>query len=332
MRWLFRLAALLLAAQSVLALEWIHVAPNPAYSRDLALGTSTLALSYPPQSQSINPAGLVCFERSTPQRATIFLNPGGAWQIANYFEHEAARRSEWDQATEAARLLVNSVAVRWKVVTLAAMLGQPVMLRSDTARYANFDSQSSLEEHQNSIVLALHLHRRVSVGGRIDRYYRYSDPQGEGYSYSVILRPRNVELAVHYQRYPITGARVWHPLDRREDQSITAGIAVVKDGWKVSAQVMNLAQTSDSLEIEPRAGVEFRPWRPLALRAGGVLYGDGDHWAWTAGLGLLDANWLRTKPARLSVPDDILQAAVGVIYNGRRPVLGISSLTFSWRF
>ena len=332
MKWLLRLAALLLLAHSVLAFDWIYVAPNPAYSRDLALGTSTLALAYPPHSQSINPAGLVCFERGTSQLATIFLNPGGVWQAANYFKDEAAGRSDWDQTAEAARLLVNSVAVRWKVAMLAGMFGQPVMTRGDTARYDDFEHRSSLEAHQNSLVLALNLHRRISVAGRIDRYYRDSDPQGEGYSYGVILRPRNVELAVDYQRYPASGARVWHPLDRRQDQSISAGFAFVEDAWTLSAQVMNLAQSSDSLNLEPRLGVELRPWRALALRAGGVSYSDGKQWAWTAGLGLLDANWLRSRPARLPVPDDILQTAVAVIYDGRRPVLGIGSLTLSWRF
>ncbi len=332
MRLFIMLALLLVAAtHSAFALKWIYPAPNPAFSRDLALGGSTLAESYPPQSQSINPAGLVSFPRDAQRPVAVFLNPGGAWQVANYFRHEANSRRSWDRVNESARLLVNTVAVRWKIATLAGMFGQPIMFRGDTARYDNFDEESSLEQHQNSLVLALNLHRRIAVAGRVDRYYRYSDAQGEGYSYGVILRPRNVELGFQYQRYPASGARVWHPLDRRSDQSITAGVAVHENGWSLSAQVMNLEQASDSLEIEPRVGVEWRPWRALALRAGGASYSDGDHWAWTAGVGLLDANWLHRRENRLPVPDDVLQAAVAVIYSGRTPERGIGSLTLSWR-
>ncbi len=329
----FLVLAMLLVAMtpSAFALKWIYPAPNPVFSRDLALGGSTLAESYSPQSQSTNPAGLIAFPRETERPVTVFLNPGGAWQVANYFDHEANGRRTWDRLNEPARLLVNTVAVRWKIATLAGMFGQPIMLRGDSARYDNFDQESALDQHQNSLLLALNLHRRIAVAGRIDRYYRYSDPQGEGYSYGVILRPRNVELGVQYQRYPASGARVWHPLDRRSDQSITAGLALHEDGWSVSAQVMNIEQATDSLEIEPRLGVEWRPWRALALRAGGASYSDGDHWAWTAGVGLLDANWLRERRNRLPVPDDVLQLGVGVIYSGRTPQLGIGSLTFSWR-
>jgi hypothetical protein len=322
---------LLAASQRATALKWVYPAPNPAFSRDLALGMSTIAEAYPPQSQSINPAGLSCFAPETARPVAIFFNPGGLWQLRRYIEHESGDRTAYDQATETVRLLVNTFAVRWKVVTLAGMFGQPVMLQSDTVRYDDYDLRSSLEEHQNSLVLAFNLHRRIAVAGRIDRYYRYSDPQGEGYSYGVILRPRHVELGLQYQRYPASGARVWHPLDRRSDQSIAAGVAVRHEGWSVSAQVMNVEQSSDTLELEPRMGVEWRPWRALALRAGGASYADGDHWAWTAGLGILDANWLHVRAARLSVPDDLVQVALAVIYRGRTPELGLGSLTMSWR-
>ena len=318
--------------QNAWALDWIYLTPNPAYSRDLAMGASTLALAYPPQSQSINPAGFTAFSRYADEGATIFLNPGSAWLIANYFEDETTGRSEWDQVTETTRLIVNSAAFKWKVVTLAGILGQPVMLRDDTTRYDDYESSSSLSHHQNSVLLALNLHRRIAVAGRVDRYYRFTDPLGEGYSYGVILRPKNVELAVQYQRFPASGARVWHPLDRRSDQSVTAGLAVLQPQWTATAQVMNLEQSSDTLKLEPRVGVEWRPSRVVALRAGAASFSTQDRWAWTAGIGILDANWLRSKHNRLPVPDDILQAAVGVLYRGRMPELGIGSLTLSWRF
>jgi hypothetical protein len=229
------------------------------------------------------------------------------------------------------RLLINSLAVRWKIATLAGILSQPVMKSGLASRYEGYEQSSGLDQHENSLLLALNLHRRISVGGRVDRYYRYSVPEGEGYSYGVILRPRNVTLAVQYQRFPASGARIWHPLDRRRDQTVSAGLAFAEGEWLVTAQVMNLTASGDSLRLEPRLGAEWRPWRYLGMRAGIVSFSDNERWAWTSGISLMDANWFRHKFARLPVPDDILQAAVAILYHRRIPTLGIGSLTLSVR-
>jgi hypothetical protein len=176
------------------------------------------------------------------------------------------------------------------------------------------------------------LHPRVSVGGRIDRYFSFDSPEGTAYSYGVILRPRGVSLGLQYQHYPTSGPRVWHPLDHRGDQTTTAGIAIERENVTVSVQVMNLTRSDGPAFLEPHAGVEWRPVRALSLRAGGVEYTGSPRWAWTSGIGLLDANWFRSRPSRLAVPDEILQAAIAVIYDKRTPEVGIGSLTCSWRF
>jgi len=318
-------------ASDLPALEWIYLTPNPAYSRDLAMGASTLALSYPPQSQSINPAGFTAFERQTRQVVTVFLNPGGAWQTVKWWQKDEEADTRDVSATIPPRLLINSLAVRWKIATLAGLLSQPVMKSGLASRYEGYEQSSGLDQHENSLLLALNLHRRISVGGRVDRYYRYSHAEGEGYSYGVILRPRNVTLAVQYQRFPASGDRVWHPLDRRRDQAVSAGLAFTEGEWLVTAQVMNLTASGDSLRLEPRVGAEWRPWRYLGMRAGLVSFSDNERWAWTSGISLVDANWFRDKFARLPVPDDILQAAIAVLYDRRTPTLAIGSLTLSVR-
>jgi len=157
-------------------------------------------------------------------------------------------------------------------------------------------------------------------------------PGGDCYCYGVILRPRGLRLGVQHQRYPESGARLWHPLDRRSNESTNAGLAVVREQFTLSVEVKNLTQTDHRAFLEPHAGVEWRPVRGLSLRAGGAQYSRSHRWAWTAGFGFLDQNWLRDRHARLRVPDDVLQAAVGVIYDRRTPVQGITSLTCVWRF
>ncbi|RPH93411.1 hypothetical protein EHM69_10325 [candidate division KSB1 bacterium] len=318
-------------AGRVWALEWIYVTPNPAYSRDLSMGASTIALSYAPQSQSINPAGLQLFDSRTSFHGTMLVNAGGIYQIANAHGTDSSR-SNTDRIFDDARVLVCAGAAQIRIAALAVYFSQPVMRSGDVARYDNYRQRLPLDMHQNSLALSLALHPQVSVGGRFDRYYEYDTPQGDGYSYGVILRPRGLNVGVQYQRFPAAGAFVWHPLDRRGDETTTAGVAIERETYSVSFQVMNLTKSDAIAFLEPHAGVEWRPLRALTLRAGGMQFSRSPRWAWTGGCGLIDANWLRNKASRLSVPDDILQVSVGMIYVRGVPEQAVGSLTCVWRF
>lgn len=312
------------------ALDWITLAPNPAYSRDLAMGASTVALSFAPQSQSINPAGFTLYPAESGTRASLLLNGGGLYQSCRYLADGDRRAGHETQ--DIARLLVSGAALQMSIVTVAAMFTQPVMRRGETSRYQRFEMSTPLSEHQNSLLAVLALHPQVTVGGRLDRYYRWERAGGDAYSYGVILRPRNVNIGVQYQRFPATGARVWHSLDRRADEATTAGIALEHRGFVWTVQVMNLTRSDGPAFLEPHTGFEWRPLRDVALRAGGMQYSRSRRWAWTGGLGLLDANSLRPRARRLAVPDDVLQFAVGVTYLRRTPELAMGSLTAAWRF
>lgn len=322
----------LAATQSAQALDWIGILPNPAASRDLAMGTSTIAADWGLQSGGINPAGFRLFGPETRLRATLLVNPGGLWQLRNAIDHDFKGRSAGRIAADGLRILTTGAAVQRRVVAVAVVVSQPVMLAGDRTRYADFEQQTALSYHQNSILTALALHPRVSLGGRVDRYYAGTAPDGEGYSYGLILRPRGINVGVQYQRFPRPAARIVHPLDRRSDQCTSAGLALEREQYTITVQVMNLTRTDQPAFLEPHAGLEWRPVRAIALRAGGTQFSRSPRWAWTTGIGLLDANWLRRPRQRTLVPDDILQASVGVIYNKRTPELGIGSLTLTWRF
>lgn len=99
----------------------------------------------------------------------------------------------------------------------------------------------------------------------------------------------------------------------------------------MTSQLMNLTGTGDTLSLEPRLGAEWRPMQHVGLRAGLLSFSDTGHWAWTSGISLLNANGLRERRARLTVPDDVLQFAVAMQYHHGTPELGICSLTLSWR-
>jgi hypothetical protein len=326
-------AALLLVTatgQQALALDWISLTPNPAYSRDLAMGASTVALSYAPQSQSINPAGFTLYAPAAGLHGSLLLNGGGFYQAGRYLREGNRRTGRETQ--DVARMVFSGAAVQSSVITLAALSAQPVMHVGETSRYKHFETSTPLSEHQNSVLAVLALHPQVSVGGRFDRYYHWDTAEGDAYSYGVILRPRNVNIGVQYQRFPASGARVWHPLDRRADAATTAGIALEKPGFIWTVQVMNLTRSDGPAFLEPHTGFEWRPLPDLALRAGGVEYSRSRRWAWTGGIGLLDANTIRSRAHQLAAPDDVLQFAVGVIYLRRTPELAMGSLTAAWRF
>jgi hypothetical protein len=313
------------------AFEWYSLVPNPSYSRDLAMGASTVALDYSPQNQSINPAGLTCFGDESRTNVALFINPGGMWQVKNYASDEAKYQADAQQVMDVARLLVTSIAARKHILTMALLLSQPIMESGDPGRFHNYESKSALELHQNSIIMKLSLHPRVELGGRVDRYYRYAYPEGEAFAYGVILKPRGVQVGLQYQRYPSSGPRHWHPLDRRTDASTTAGIALDRESIKATFQVMNLTESDKPAFLEPRAGIEWRPVRSIAIRAGGIQFSRSHRWALTTGIGLVDMNWIRNRTARLLVPDDLVQFALAIVYNQRRPEIGIGSLTVGWR-
>jgi hypothetical protein len=313
------------------ALEWITLAPNPAYSRDLAMGTSTIALSYAPQSQSINPAGITLFPPRSGLHASLLLNGGGLYQSYRYLDNIPEGRSG-AVSQDIARMLASCAAVQLNILTAAVCLAQPVMPPDIPSRYTLFETGTPLTQYQNSLTASLALHPRVSVGGRIDRFYTWDSPQGDAYSYGVILRPSGVDIGVQYQRFPDSSAYTWHPLDRRADDATTAGISVVRGSATFTMQVMNLTRTGGRAFLEPHAGFEWRPTRGIALRGGGMQFSRSPRWAWTGGFSLLDANWLRPRAKRLAVPDDVLQCAVGVIYHHRTPEWAMGSLTAIWRF
>lgn len=312
------------------ALDWITLAPNPAYSRDLAMGASTVALSFAPQSQSINPAGFTLYAPQTGTRASFFLNGGGLYQSWRYLDNGDKRAGRETQ--DIARLLLSGAAMQTGIVTVTALFTQPVMRTGETARYESFETSTPLSDHQNSVLAVLALHPRVSVGGRLDRYYGWEAARGDAYSYGVILRPRNVSIGVQYQKFPVSGARPWHPLDRRADEATTAGIALERHGFVWTMQVMNLTRSNGPAFLEPHTGIEWRPVNDVALRAGGTQFSRSRRWAWTGGIGLLDANSLRSRVRQLTVPDDVLQFAVAVQYLRRTPELAMCSLTLAWRF
>lgn len=313
------------------ALEWITLAPNPTYSRDLAMGVSTIALSYALQSQSINPAGITLFPVPAGFRASLVLNGGGFYQSYRYFENKPDNRKGMF-GQDIARMLAACAAVQVNILTAAAYFAQPVMSLDEPTRYSLFETGTPFAQYQNSLAASLALHPRVAVGGRIDRFYEWDSPQGDAYSYGVILRPRGVEVGVQYQRFPDSLTSVWHPLDRRTDDATTAGIALVRGSATFTIQVMNLTRSGGRAFLEPHAGMEWRPTRGIALRSGGMQFSRSPRWAWTGGFGVLDANWLRPRAKRLAVSDDVLQCAVGVMYRHRTPELAMGSLTLAWRF
>jgi hypothetical protein len=321
-----------LTSSPAAALEWINLTPNPSYSRDIGLATSSAALGYSAQSENANPAGLALGPSAKRKGLVFMVHPAGIYQVSRYLDDEAAGRRTVEQLTEAGRLLVSAVGYHNSLISVAALLARPLGLAGDSGAFSRFEKSSSLSAHQNSLIAAVRINPRVSFGGRIDRYFHYSDPQGEGYSYGVQFRPKGLAVGVQYQRFPGSGARIWHPLDRRRDGTTSAAVAWKRGPVTATLQMLNLTQPEQLAYLEPHGGIETRISDWATLRAGGALYSRSPRWLWTAGCSLLDANLFRSRANQLPVPDEILQISVAVVYRHRTPELGILSLTTAWRF
>jgi len=306
-----------------------YLIPNPMAARDFAMGASTGALAYSIQSQSTNPAGTMLFEPAEQLRATLFLNPASVAQAARLWESE--KWSTPEKIIRTGRLLAHGAAAQRSPVVLAVLLTEPVFPEARSPSDDAFDWEPLEGFFRNSVLMNLRLHPQVAVGGRIDRFYKGDSVIGDGYNYGVLLRQKGVAVGFQYHRFPPEGDFSIHPLDRRGDQTTSAALAWNLPALSVTFQVMNLTQKSEQAFIEPHAGVEWRPFRAVALRAGGTQFSRSNQWAWTAGLGLVDANWLRPRARRLATPDDVLQLAGGVIYRERRPIAVTGIVTLAWR-
>lgn len=323
--------AVLLCTLQAMAVEWIALLPQPGVARDLAMGAATGAMYGSTSAGSQNPAGFVAFPQKRRLSAAGVLNGNGSFQLQEYFDQTADARSSLQQMGDISSLLVRSVSARFRWAGATAILGEPVMRRTDHTRFREPPDRYALTEYQTSLLATLLVHQRVQVGGRVDFYSRDQKGDGEGFSYGIILKPRGVQVGLHYQRYPATGERWLHPLDRRVDQGTTASVALQQPEYSIAFQLMNLSQSDDLGFLEPRVGAEWRPVRAVALRAGGILFPRSRRAALTGGVGLLDANWFRSKEDRLRMPEDVLSVAAALIYESGRPVEGYTALTLAWR-
>lgn len=315
-----------------LALNWSYLTPNPSYSKDLALAASTAALYYTEQTESANPGGLALFDLGRAPGVTVLINPAGAYRLSRYLDDEKAGHRSAEQFTEAARTVLGSVAYQNQYVSIAGLFARPVMPAGDSLAYSGLEKSSGLASHQNSIQASVRINPRFSFGGRIDRYYHYSTPQGEGYSYGVVFQPKSLTVGLMYQRFPQAGAQIWHPLDRRRDGTTSAGLQWTHRALAATFQVLNLTQPDQLAYLEPHAGFEYNIYDWVRLRTGAALFSRSERWAWSAGLSLVDRNRLLGGSFRPRLPDEILQAAVAVIYRHRVPEIGMFSLTTAWRF
>ncbi len=330
------LLSLCVALLSLLALSpaWAQVhtgylIPNPVAARDFALGGSTGALSYPPQSASMNPAGLELFAPSETGRVAVLIHPASVGQISELWQSGTV--STPDKIIDSARLLVHGIGLQKSIFLFAAFFTEPVLREHDLPPDRTYEEDPLSGLHRNSLLFKLYLHPQVAVGGRVDRFYEGRHGLANAHSYGVILRRKNVHVGLQYQKFPPEGNFSTHPLDRRGDQTTSAALTWKQTDFSVSFQLMNLAQKSERAFLEPHAGIEWRPVRAVAIRAGGTQFSRSDRWAWTAGLGLLDANWLRRQARRLTCPDDIIQLAAGVIYRKQTPLSVTGILTLAWR-
>lgn len=328
---MIRLLFVLIFAAKSTAIDWTSLPIQSGVARDFAMGNATGALFGSLSTGSTNPAGFVPFPKSKRTGITAIVQANGMASLADYFDVAADHRSAISQIGDIGSHFVRSVSARHRWAAFSAILAEPVMHSDDTMRFDNAPEKHLLAQYQSSLLLHLQLHARVQVGGRVDFYSHDFEGDGEGFTYGVILKPRGVQVGLHYQRYPATGPRWLHPLDRRIDKGTTASVALQQPSYSFAFQLCNLSASSELGFLEPRIGAEYRPVRAVAIRAGGSLYTRSHGAVATFGVGLLDANWFRDREDRLLVPEDILSIGMAILYDSGRPVKGFTTMTLAWR-
>ncbi|MBK6910540.1 MAG: hypothetical protein IPH10_06350 [bacterium] len=322
---------LLLWAAQACAVEWDALWVQPGVARDLALGSATGALFGSYSTASQNPAAYIAFPPAQRTAFGAILIGNGVVSQDDYRQNDMSRRSTLSRFGDFPSFFIRSLSFKHRWLSASVIPAEPVMRREDPGRLTSSSPVHALAEYQSSVMTQLLLHPRVQVGGRVDFYSRDFKGDGEGFSYGVILKPHGVQVGLHYQRFPVSGPRWLHPLDRRVDQGTTASLALQRQNYSVAVQVTNLSRSDELGFLEPRAGAEWRPARAIALRAGGSLFTRSHGAVATFGVGLLDANWFRARNDRLPFPEDILSIGVALLYNDGHLNAGHTAVTLAWR-
>ena len=303
----YNIAALLFSLFSAKAFcqdQHLYLTTNTLVARPLALGGAYVAVEDALAAGLYNPANAGGYHLDRHARFQLFLNPLtpalAFSQSSSFFDKE---EKSFAQTLATIGLLLKGFTLRAGPFDLSAILGEQAT--SDALLSEKmWETTGYLDNQYNVLALRMRLAERVSVGGSVGLYYL--KPRGAEQriwkvlaSYGITLAPsRAVLLGVSYLTVPAREmANQRDYPERIVDSSVNLGLSYrPHPSTTVSFDLRNVVEDGgDMVRREPHLGFEYGLFSLLALRLGSFYKLEDEQAAVSAGIGLLDLNWPRSR-------------------------------------
>jgi hypothetical protein len=284
--------------------QHLYLTTNTSVARPLAMGGAYVAVEDALAAGLYNPANAGGYRLERHARLQFFFNPLtpalAFSQRASFFDKE---EKGFAQTLASFGLLLKGFTLRAGPFDLSAILGEQatsLALLPET----KWETAGYWDNQYHVLALRMRLADRANVGGSLGLYYL--KPRGAQLrewkvlaSYGITLAPsRSVLLGVSYLTVPVreTGTQRDHP-ERIVDSSVNLGLSYRPvASTTVSFDLRNVVEEGDGMvRREPHLGFEYGVHSLLALRLGAFYKLEHGQAAISAGLGLLDLNWPRSR-------------------------------------
>lgn len=284
--------------------QQLYLTTNTLVARSLAMGGAYVAVEDALAAGLYNPANAGGYRLARSQRVQFFLNPLtpalAFSQRATFFGKEEKSLA---QTLAGLGLLLKGFTLRAGPFDVAAILVEQASSHTVLAP-AKWETSAYRDNQYSTIALRMRLADRVSVGGSLGLYY--FKPRGATErewkvlaSYGITLAPSHkVLLGVSYLTVPMNGTATQrdHP-ERIADNSVNLGLSYRPfTHTTMSFDLRNVVEDGGVIvRREPHVGLEYAFRALFALRCGAFYKREEARAAFSAGVGLLDLNWPRSR-------------------------------------
>ena len=168
-----------------------------------------------------------------------------------------------------------------------------------------FDSSALSGMRNASVGFAMHLAPNVTLGIAGDWYMREKNGSPDyhlGYRYGLFLKTRhNIHVGLFFADFPKDWKNDREPLERLFDETLNVGISYsISRLLTVALDVRNVSDEGKGPFLEPHLGLEFSPWKHIALRSGFSRENEGKSSTLSVGVGFW--NWQANETSHKTGP------------------------------
>lgn len=168
-----------------------------------------------------------------------------------------------------------------------------------------FDSSEISGMRNACLGFAIHLAPNVSLGIAGDWYLREKDGSRDyhiGYRYGLSLKTRNdIHVGLFFADFPKDWRNDREPLERLFDETLNVGISYsIGRLLTFALDIRNVSDEGKGPFLEPHLGLEFSPWKHIAVRSGFSRENQGKYSTLSVGVGFW--KWQANQTGRQTGP------------------------------